>query len=278
VKDHTKNNYISINNLCLHYMELGKEVFRPMILLHGSGDNAHIWDYFASYALNHFRIINLDQRGHGDSDWAIPPAYSCDDYVSDLSGLIEALKLTGVILMGHSMGALHAAMYASMRPDKVAGLIYMDIEPYPPFWNKKYLRGLYDTLPEFYNSSQDFVNQARETSKYAKKEILSYLASFALKKKEDDKFYRKFDIEVLNHFDQYDLRLHLGYIKCPTLIIRGEESRVMRREIAQEMNQNILNSKLVEIPHAGHPVCTDNPTNVQQVVLDFLKDTGLIDR
>lgn len=180
--------------------------------------------------------------------------------------------------MGHSMGALHVDRYASMRPDKVAGLIHMDIEPYPPFWNKKYLRGLYDTLPAFYNSIQDFVNQMRETSPYAKKEILSYLASFALKKKEDDKFYRKFDKKILYHFDQYDLRPHLADIRCPTLIIRGEESRVMRREIAQEMNQNILNSKLVEIPQAAHPVCTDNPTNVQQVVLDFLKDSDLIDR
>ena len=275
--DQPQNNYIPINNLRLHYLEWGKEGFRPMVLLHGTGDNAHMWDYFASSASNYFRIIALDQRGHGDSDWAIPPNYRCNHYVSDLTELIEALKLTGFILMGHSMGALHATRYASMRPDQVAGLIHMDIEPCPPSWNKKYLRRLYDTLPDFYNSIQDFINQIQETSPYAKKEILSYLAPFSLNKKGGGKLYRKFDKEVLNRFDQYDLRPHLANIKCPTLIIRGEESLVMRRKIAQEMNRTILNSKLVEIPRATHPVCNDNPTKVRQIVLDFLKYSDLID-
>lgn len=271
-----KNRYIFVNTLRLHYLEWGNRGSRPMILLHGTADDAHIWDHFASYALKHFRIIALDQRGHGDSDWTIPPAYNCDDYVSDLASLVEALQLTGIVLMGHSMGALHATRYATMKPDKVAGLIHVDIEPCPPPWNKKYLRGLYDTLPVFYNSIQDFADQIQKSSPYAKKEMLTYIASHALNKKDDGKFYHKFDRELLNHFDQYDLRPYLAGIKCPTLIIRGEESRVMQREMAQEMNRMISASKLVEIPQATHQVHTDNPLQFHKVVLDFLKDSGLL--
>jgi pimeloyl-ACP methyl ester carboxylesterase len=247
-----------------------------MVLLHGSGDNAHVWDYFASYASRYFRIIALDQRGHGDSDWPIPPAYELNDYISDLIRLVETLQVDGIVLMGHSIGALHASAYAAMKPEKVSALIHIDIEPCPPSWNKKYLRRIYDTLPTLYDSVEDFVDQIQETSPFANKEMLFYLASFALSKKEDGKFYARFDREVLSHFDQYDLRPHLSSIRCPTLILRGKESRVTRREVALEMSQIISNGKLVEIPSATHPVHTDNPKKFQEAVLEFLNDCGLI--
>jgi pimeloyl-ACP methyl ester carboxylesterase len=270
------NKDISINTIRLHFLEWGRKAFKCMILLHGSGANAHMWDHFASYSLENFRIIAVDQRGHGSSNWARPPAYSCNDYVNDLDRLVESLKPGKVILMGHSMGALHAASYAATKPDRVAALIYVDIEPCPPSWNKKYLREQYYNLPDFYESVQDFVSNMKESSPYAKDEMLNFLALFALKKKGDGKFYIKFDKEVLNNFDQYDLRPVLKAIKCPTLIIRGAESQVMRREIALEMNRTVTNSRLVEIDHATHQVHTDNPLAFGQAVLDFLVDCNLI--
>ena len=178
--------------------------------------------------------------------------------------------------MGHSMGALHAATYAARKPDRVAALIYVDIEPCPPSWNKKYLREQYYNLPDFYESVQDFVSNMKESSPYAKDEMLNFLALFALKKKGDGKFYIKFDKDVLNNFDRYDLRPVLKAIKCPTLIIRGAESQVMRKKIAREMNRTVTNSRLVEIDQATHQVHTDNPLAFRQAVSDFLVDCNLI--
>lgn len=269
-----KKKYIVVNNLRLHYLEWNSDSTRTMILLHGISGNAHVWDYFASNSSKDFRIIALDQRGHGASDWAIPPAYSCDDYISDLVEFVETLELDGVVFLGHSMGALHATMYASMRPDKVAGLIHVDIEPCPPPSNKAYLQGLYNTQPAFYNSIRDYANHVKKSTPYASHDILLNLASFALDKKEDGKYYIQFDKNVLKHFDQYDLRSNLAGIKCPTLIIRGRESLVMRREIAQKMNHTISKSEIVEISKAAHQVLTDNPLEFQQVVHDFLKSLG----
>ncbi len=269
------NKDISINTIRLHFLDWGRKDFQCMILLHGSGANAHMWEHFASYALENFRIIALDQRGHGSSNWVRPPAYSCNDYVNDLDRLVEFLKPGKVILMGHSMGALHAAIYAATKPDRVAALIYVDIEPCPPSWNRKYLREKYYDLPDSYQSVQDFVNGMKETSPYAKITMLNYLALFAIEKREDGKFYVKYDKEVLNNFDRYDLRPHLKAIKCPTLIIRGAESPVMRREIALEMNRTVTNSRLMEIVQAAHQVHTDNPPAFRQAVLDFLVDCNL---
>jgi esterase len=241
-----------------------------MVLLHGVTDNAHVWDHFAPYASDRFRVIALDQRGHGDSDWAVPPAYSCEDYCSDLSGLIADLQLNGIILVGHSMGALHALKYTYDNPENVSGLIYVDIEPSPPSWNRTYLHELFDTQSSFYDSIEEFVGRVQKTSPYANKDIISHLAHHYLLKRNDGKFYITFDREVLKHFDQYRLHSCLSGIQCPTLIIRGEDSLVMRREIAREMNRSILKSRLIEIPRAAHPVLTDNPLQFRHAVMDFL--------
>jgi len=235
-----------------------------------------LWDDLASLLMNHFRVICLDQRGHGDSDWARPPAYGCNDYVSDLEGFIAALRLEKPILMGHSMGALHATRYASTRPRKVAALIHMDIEPCPPDWNRDYLRGLYHRLPAFYDSVEAFAEVLKRSSPYAAQETIHRLACHALKPGEDGKFYAKCDKELFDHFDQYDLRADLRRILCPTLLVRGEESVVMRREKALEMQQAISGSRLVEIPRATHRLVTDNPSALGEAVLDFLTEHRLL--
>lgn len=269
--------YIHINGLRLYYIESGDENARPMILLHGTGDNAHIWDGLVSSISKYFRTVALDQRGHGNSDWAVPPAYGCDNYVSDLVEFVEGLQLEGIVIIGHSMGALHATRFASIKPEKVAGLIYVDIEPSPPSWNKKYLLNLYHTLPNYYASTENFVRQLQETSPFADKEQLFRLARHALCENADGVLRTKFDKEVLHHFDQYDLSRDLVRIRCPALIIRGKESRVMGREEAQKMNRIMLNSRLEETPRATHPVPTDSPEGFHQAIFKFLEDAGLID-
>jgi len=272
--NHPEDKFIQIDGLRLHYLEWGKANQTTMLLLPGIGDDAHVWDHFAVHVADRFRIIALDQRGHGGSDWALPPAYSCGDYVADVGNLVNALRLEDVILMGHSMGALHATRYAALRPEKAAALIHADIEPCPPAWNKKYLLNLYENLPPAYESINEYVQEARKNSPYAEEEMLHRIASFALEEGTDGKWRPRFDREVLFHFDCYDLRPCLREIRCPSLIIRGEESRVMGHEIAREMSEIIPKGRFVEIPKATHPVHTDNPEEFLRVVEEFLRASG----
>ncbi|MDD5169647.1 MAG: alpha/beta hydrolase [Syntrophales bacterium] len=270
-----EDKFIHVDSLRLHYLEWGNGHPVTMLLLHGIGDDAHIGDHFAQNAADRIRIIALDQRGHGLSDRPMPPAYHWEDYVADVDRLVHALQLNGIILMGHSMGALHVTRYAAMRPEKVTGLIHADIEPCPPDWNKKYLLNLYENLPYFYESIHDYVQEAQKNSPYADKELLHRIASFALEKGKDGKLRSRFDREVLFHFDRYDLRSYLRDIRCPSLIIRGKESRVMRHEIAKEMSEIIHNGSFAEIPKATHPVHSDNPIEFLRVVSEFLQRFGI---
>jgi pimeloyl-ACP methyl ester carboxylesterase len=273
-----EDKFIHVNNLKLHYLEWGSEHARTMILLHGIGDTAHIWDHFARAAADRLKIIAPDQRGHGLSDRAVPPAYGCDDYVADLAGLIQSLHLDGIILMGHSMGALHATRYTALRPEKVSGLIHADIEPCPPDWNKKYLLNLYEELPAQYESVDEYVAELRKNSPYAGRDMLYAIAASALVRGKDGRFRCMYDREVLFHFDRYDLRSCLGNIGCPSLIIRGQESRVMNGEIARDMSRAIPRGRFAEVPMATHPLHIDNPAGFQREVLDFLDELTLLRR
>jgi pimeloyl-ACP methyl ester carboxylesterase len=270
MRDQPTDKFIYIDNLRLHYLEWENEHAQTMVLLHGIGDNAHIWDHLARNAADHLRIIALDQRGHGLSDWAAPPAYRCEDYVTDLDKIVQALQLTGIILMGHSMGALHATRYASWRPENVSALIHADIEPCPPEWNKKYLLNLYEELPAFYETIDQYVSEIQKNSPYAEQKMLYDIASHALTQGRDGKFRCQFDREVLSHFDNYDLRPYLRHIQCSSLVIRGKESRVMSEQIAREMSHIIPQCTFAEIREATHPLHTDNPTEFLRIIFDFL--------
>ena len=272
-----RSTHVRVRGVCLHYLEWGDPGDPLLLALHGTGDSCRTWESFAAMASRSFHIIAMDQRGHGDSDWIVPPAYSGEEYVADLEAFIEELDLEKPILLGHSMGALHCTTYASMKPGNVTALIHVDIEPCPPAWNRRYLCGLYEKLPESYESEDDFVAQLRQTAPYAREELLCRLASSSLEQSDDGRLAYKGDREVYAHFDpEYDLRERLRFIHTPALVVRGEESRVMSSREARKMARALSGGKLVEIPRATHPVHLDNPEAFGRAVLDFLEGLGLM--
>lgn len=267
---HPGSVFVKTNTLDLHYLDWGgAESQETLILLHGIGDNAHIWDVFAREAARSYRVIAFDQRGHGSSETPVPPAYTCEDYVADLAGFIDLLHLEKVILLGHSMGALHATAYAARNPETVSALVHVDIEPCPPGWNRKYLLNLYRDLPAHYHSVEEYVDGKMQNSPFADRQFLMNFAVHALRE-ENGKYHDTYDREVLRHFDDYDLRPLLKDVVCPALVVRGQESAVMGRQAAEEMSRAMPGGRFAEVPHAAHPVPADNPQVFAGLVLNFL--------
>lgn len=274
-----EDRFVQAGRLLLHCLEWEGNGRGPdIVLLHGIGDNARVWDRFAlEISAKGRRVIALDQRGHGLSDWADPSQYRCGDYVSDLDAVVRSLGLTRFVLMGHSMGALHATRYAALRPDLVAGLVHADIEPCPPAWNKKYLLNLYSGLPPDYGSIDEYVGELKKNCPFADEGLLYEVAASALVQGEDGKFRVQFDREVLFHFDpSYDMTPFLPEIRCPALVIRGRESRVMSEQGAVRMSGAISGGRFAQVPKAAHPLHLDNPAGFRQEVFTFLAEAGLL--
>ena len=98
-------------------------------MLHGLRSYAYTWEPAALPLLPHWRVIALDQRGRGHSDWDPQRNYFADAYVRDLEALVDGLSLQRFVLVGHSMGGANALVYASRHQDRLSALVVEDMGP-----------------------------------------------------------------------------------------------------------------------------------------------------
>jgi len=97
----------------------------PVLLIHGVGLNADAWEpQIVTLAARH-RVIAIDMPGHGQSD-LLPDGSMLSDYVSAIVGLIDALGISPVPVVGHSMGALIALGLALDYPEKIASVVALN--------------------------------------------------------------------------------------------------------------------------------------------------------
>lgn len=100
----------------------------PCVLLHGITANACVWDPFALRLAERYRVVAVDQRGHGQSDK--PEAgYAATDFVADIRALVEDIGTEPAVVIGHSMGARNALAMAARHPDLVAACVAIDFGP-----------------------------------------------------------------------------------------------------------------------------------------------------
>ncbi len=98
---------------------------RPLVLLTGLGNNAHVFDKFALKLTGTYHVYGITRRGYGVST-APATGYSADRLGDDVLAVIDALKLTKPVLAGHSIAGEELSSIGSRHPEKVAGLIYLD--------------------------------------------------------------------------------------------------------------------------------------------------------
>jgi non-heme chloroperoxidase len=98
---------------------------RPVVLLAGGGNTAHIFDEFAPKLTANYHVYGITRRGYGASGFSATddPANRLGD---DIVAVIDALKLSRPVLVGHSIAGAELSSVANGHPDRVAGLVYVD--------------------------------------------------------------------------------------------------------------------------------------------------------
>jgi non-heme chloroperoxidase len=119
-----KSAFITVNGVKLHYLDWRGQG-ETILFLHGLGDTAHIFDDLAPKFTNHFRVLGLSWRGHGQSE---KPAtgYDTATLVEDIRQFLDALKIERVILAGHSIAGDQLTRFAGVHPERVIKLVYLD--------------------------------------------------------------------------------------------------------------------------------------------------------
>jgi non-heme chloroperoxidase len=119
---------------------------RPLVLLAGLGDTAHVFDNFAPKLTSEFHVYGITRRGFGASS-SPDSGYLADRLGDDVIAVLDALKLSRPVLVGHSIGGEELSSIASRHPERVAGLIYLDAVFEPAFHNPN-LQQVLETSPQ----------------------------------------------------------------------------------------------------------------------------------
>lgn len=123
-KSSHRNGFVTANGVKLHYLDWGGNG-DTMLLLHGFGDTAHVYDVLAPKFTNQFRVLALTRRGHGESGKP-ESGYDTATRVEDIRQFLDALHIPRAILVGHSLAGGEVTLFAGKHPDRIIKLVYLD--------------------------------------------------------------------------------------------------------------------------------------------------------
>lgn len=279
------DHFITLNGIRLHYLDWGNAGLPTLLFLHGGRLQAHTWDLAALQLRDHYHIIALDQRGHGDSDWT-PDSQLHDDgwdlMLADLEAFIDHLGDERVILVGMSMGGINTIRYAGRHSDRLAAVGIVDVAP--ELENAgSVLIGNFDRDTETLSSFDDFLQRSVQYMPYRPVAHLQYSLTHALKQLPDGRWSWKADhrAEALTRRTGadthskgpfYDTWEDVKNINVPALLFRGAQSLTLSEKIAEKMVATLPQGRLVTIDPATHNVHSDNPKDFARELDKFLQE------
>jgi esterase len=274
-----QDRFVRLNGLRLCFRDwLGPTSDAPLLLLlHGGGNDAQMWDLFAPIFASRYRVIAPDARGHGQSDWSRERQYTTEFQAADVTGLLAALGCDEVSIIGSSLGGWTGYHVAAQFPHVVTKLVVVDVSPdvvtavargrlraSGASGNRfaSFEDALAARIPLFRGDSEQFVRVSTERN---------------IMLMGDGTVSWRFDAEgmaeggVGSREIEGEWRL-LERIAAPTLLLRGAESEILTRALADRVCRSIPDVRLIEVPGAGHPVPIDQPALFLSAVLPFLFD------
>lgn len=247
-----------------------------VMLLHGAGANATVWTPVMARLSRWYRVVALDQRGHGrtgmmGADPQDEAAWDADAYAEDLLAVVDALDTGPVVVVGHWLGARNALWAASAAPANIAGVVAIECTPYideevlddlqwrislgsGPFARRSaldtYLASRYPDLP-----SEALARRAEHGYRLEGGEFVARANPEAM-----TMTYRGL---------RSDLAPVLADLAVPVVLVRGRHSAVIGESAWSRTLALRPRIEAYQIPEAGHDVCEQRPDAVADVIRRF---------
>jgi esterase len=262
-----------------HYLDWGKAGAPAVVFLHAGRLNAHSWDLVCLALRDRYRCLSVDLAGHGDSAWAADGDYRVATSADDLRGFADALGLKKFLLVGLSMGGMHALAFAGRHPERLYGLVIMDIGPeVNPEGTRRQREAMavFEPMAEF----EDFVRLALADRPTRNADKLRFTIAQNVRQQADGRWVWKYDVANRSRQSHAQIESDRRYlaeiapdIACPTLVLRGESSDILLREHAARLAARVQRGRWAEIPGARHFLHLDNPVAVIAELERFFGET-----
>jgi esterase len=267
---------VQVGRMRLHYLDWGTKGKPPILFLHGGALNAHTWDLCCLALRDDFHCLALDQRGHGDSDWAHDEDYSLGAQLEDTKGFVDRLGLDRFILVGMSLGAINALAFAVAHPERLSHLVIIDAGPEMRRPGSSRIRDFVNEVQETV-TVEAIIEKALKFNPRRDPAILRRSLMHNLRQQPDGTWRWKYDTRRFKSMGQDSHRAAraaladgLARIDCPTLVVRGGESDVFHDEDAERLTARLPNGRWIKVPRAGHTVQGDNPKDLVAELRRFL--------
>ena len=261
-----------VRGVRLHYLEWGDAERPGMLLLHGGSAHAHWWDFFAARMVDRYRVLALDLRGHGDSAWSADGEYELSTHVDDVLGLIEALGLRSLVLIGHSFGGLVAMAVAEQARENVEALVVIDTRLKVGERAARFMGALRRLPHPVYGSLEEATERFRllPAANDAPPEVLRHVARNAVHRLEDGTWTLKFDRRGIANTKPCDLSGALAAVRAPVLVVRAAASELMSEADLAEFRAVAPHAEAAVVADAHHHVMLDRPEALAAAVRNFL--------
>ena len=249
---------------------------RPIILLHGGGQTRHSWSDTASIlAEDGWQVVNLDQRGHGDSDWSKDGEYSSADYAADLVALAPQLPARPVFV-GASLGGIAALMAEGLHEGPFAvGLVLVDVAPRIEPAGAERIMEFMRSHPDGFASLDECADAVAAYNPHRPRPKSSAGLAKNLRQGEDGRWRWHWDpgfvsIDQRNPGPDFRVEETARSLEIPTLLVRGRLSDLLSAEGAQEFLDMVPHAQFADVSNAGHMVAGDNNDVFTSAIRGFL--------
>ncbi|MGD1993801.1 MAG: alpha/beta fold hydrolase [Anaerolineae bacterium] len=264
---------VNTNGIDIYYEITGSG--DPLVLISGLGYDHWMWHRMVPGLAEHFQVMTFDNRGVGKTDKPTGP-YTAQMLAGDTAGLIEALEIAPAAVMGHSMGGFVAQALALSRPELISKLILSATN----FGGPNHIPVTPEALAVLTDTESDPIERLRRgivistTPGFDKEhpEIIEEWLAYRVEHPIDPDAYQSqlaIGLALASEEAAFEQRLH--QVELPTLILFGEDDKVVPPGNAELLARELPNSTVKILPDAGHFFPFDAPQRAVEAVVEFLK-------
>jgi haloalkane dehalogenase len=275
---------------------------KPLFLLHGVGSWSYNWRHSVQPFSKYLRVICFDAKGYGFSEKPVSRREQSGHQLIELERIIQALCDEPAVIVAESLGALIALALAEEKPNLISRLVVLNVPIFPqnlPHWGMWLLSQLPLEIVQTIDSLRLpylLAPLVREIIAIERRGVLFdpsiltredvYWMTYpfiefpgTLTKVAEELQIAAREIEHLQVNKPNKLQLiqnNLHNIKCPTLILWGEQDTWFPKSDGEKLQKLIPNAKLQILPNCSHDASSGACDAVNPAILKFLQDTNFL--
>jgi pimeloyl-ACP methyl ester carboxylesterase len=261
---------IRANGIDLHYESRGTG--EPLLLIAGFACDHLIWSQVDHSLASKYRVITFDNRGVGQSSAPDSPC-SIRQMAEDAAALLDGIGTSPVHVAGHSMGGQIAMELALSHPEMVRSLLLLSSSARCDERGKSLIATLGE-LPRLVDprTSARLIMPWLYTNAFfsqpgAADLLVQWFLECPFPPTPQGTYHQSRAISA------YDASGRLGAIRCPTLVLVGDEDILLPPAFSEQLAQGIASAELVVLKGTGHGLLIESPKEVARAMLDFLAKT-----